>query len=100
MANYSISEKAISDIDEIWLHTNEKWSSEQADKYYTLIYEQIEYLVKYPAIGRMYDHVKKGYRGLQVKSHIIFYKISASNSIDVIRVLHQQMDIGYWLDES
>ncbi len=99
MANYRISKKAISDIDSIWLYTNKKWSSTQADKYYTIIYERIEHIAKYPEIGRVYDYVKKGYRGLQVKSHIIFYKITSSKSIDIIRVLHQQIDIEYWLDE-
>ena len=36
---YFISKKAISDGEEIWLFTAEKWSFEQADRYYNLIFD-------------------------------------------------------------
>lgn len=39
------------------------------------------------------EHIKKGYRASKVKSHIIFYKVSKEDTIEVIRVLHERMDI-------
>jgi len=34
-----------------------------------------------------------------VKSHIIFYKKSRNNIVEIIRVLHQRMDIENRIDE-
>ena len=43
---YLISNKAVSDLEEIWLYTLEKWSVEQADRYYNLIIGEIEFICK------------------------------------------------------
>ena len=45
MALYIISEEALKDIDNIWLYTAENWSLEQADRYYNLILDEIEYIL-------------------------------------------------------
>lgn len=39
---YVITKKAITDIQEIWLFTLKKWSLEQADRYYDLIFDEID----------------------------------------------------------
>lgn len=89
---YVISKKAISDLEEIWLYTSEKWSVAQADRYYFLIIEEIEYVCENPNTGRNMDHVRKGYRASKVKSHLIFYRINNAN-VEVVRILHERMDI-------
>lgn len=90
---YSISEKANQDIEKIWLYTFENWSLEQADRYYNLILDEIEYISEHFESGKSVDYIKKGYRASIVKSHIIFYKKSRRNIVEIIRVLHQKMDI-------
>ncbi|NDV58729.1 type II toxin-antitoxin system RelE/ParE family toxin [Bacteroides sp. 519] len=92
MAFYSISEEALKDIDNIWLYTVENWSVEQADRYYNLILNEIEYISENFESGRSFEHIRKGYRYSKVKSHLIFYKKS-SEGVEIIRVLHQKMDI-------
>lgn len=92
--NYIISVKAYEDIENIWLYTFENWSLEQADRYVNLIFNEIEYLAKNRNSGKDFSHVRKNYRCGKVKSHLIFYKnIDNSKQIEIIRVLHQQMDI-------
>jgi toxin ParE1/3/4 len=93
MVNYRISNKAVSDLDEIWIYTFKNWSIQQADRYYDLIISEIEYLAKNPDSGISKEHIKKGYRASKVKSHLIFYKLSANNIVEVERILHQRMDI-------
>jgi toxin ParE1/3/4 len=90
---YSISQKANQDIEKIWLYTFENWSLEQADRYYNLILDEIEFISENLECGKSVDHIKKGYRASIVKSHIIFYKKSRRNIVEIIRVLHQKMDI-------
>ena len=96
---YSISEKANQDIENIWLYTFENWSLEQADRYYNLILDEIEFISENFESGKSVDYLKKGYRTSTVKSHIIFYKKSRKNIIEIIRVLHQKMDIENRIDE-
>lgn len=96
---YTISEKANEDINTIWEYTLENWSIEQADRYYNLIIDEIEYLSKNAKSGKSIDYVRKGYRVSTVKSHLIFYKLREDNYIEVIRILHQRMDIDNRLDE-
>jgi toxin ParE1/3/4 len=90
---YIISEKANIDIEKIWLYTYENWSLEQADRYYNLILDEIEFIAENFESGKPVDYIKNGYRTSLVKSHIIFYKKSKSNIVEIIRVLHQKMDI-------
>ena len=96
---YFISEKANQDIEKIWLYTFENWSLEQADRYYNLILDEIEFISENFESGKSVDYIKEGYRASIVKSHIIFYKRSKRNIVEIIRVLHQKMDIENRIDE-
>jgi len=95
---YLISEKANQDIEKIWLYTFENWSLELADRYYNLILDDIEFISENFESGKSVDYIKKGYRASIVKSHIIFYKKSRRNIVEIIRVLHQKMDIENRID--
>lgn len=97
---YKISTEAQNDIEEIWLYTFETWSAKQADRYYNLIIDEIESISKKPKSGKDYSNVRKGYYRSKVKSHFIFYKINQKEEkIEIIRILHQQMDIENRLKE-
>jgi toxin ParE1/3/4 len=96
---YLLSEKAKQDIEKIWLYTYENWSLEQADRYYNLILDEIEFIAENFESGKSVDYIKKGYRASIVKSHIIFYKKSRNNIVEIIRILHQKMDIENRIDE-
>ena len=97
--NYRISEKAVKDLENIWIYTFEKWSSEQADRYYNLIINEIEFISNNFNSGKAMDHIRKGYRASIVKSHLIFYRMGQDNKIEIIRVLHQRMDVEHRIEE-
>ena len=90
---FVISKKAVADLEEIWLYTVEKWSADQADRYYNLIFDEINYICRNSNSGKSMEHVRKGYRASKVKSHFIFYRI-VNDTIEVNRILHERMDIG------
>lgn len=97
---YKISNEALNDLENIWLYTLENWSLRQADRYITLIINEIEYLSVYPNAGKDYGHIRKGYFQSKIKSHLIFYRVNLrEDSIEVIRILHQKMDIDNRLDD-
>ncbi len=95
---YVISKKAISDLEEIWLYTAEKWSIAQADRYYNLIFDEIQFICKNMNAGKSMEHVRKGYRASKVKSHLIFYRIQ-NGVVEVVRILHERMDIENWFND-
>ena len=99
MPEYIISEKALEDINTIWIYTAENWSVEQADRYYNLIIDEIEYIVDNLDMARDFGNIRKSYKYSKVKSHLIFFKKDKSNEIEVVRVLHERMDIENRLAE-
>lgn len=97
---YKISKEASNDLEKIWLYTFEVWSKEQADHYFDLLMAEIEYLSENSKSGKDYSEIRKGYFRSRVKSHFIFYKINPNlQEIEIIRILHQQMDISSLLNE-
>jgi len=98
--NIEISKKAFEDIENIWLYMLEVWSKEQADRYYNLIIDEIEYIAANPLAGRDVSRIRNNYRCSKVKSHLIFYKYTKTEQKVVItRILHQSMDIEERLTE-
>ena len=92
MAKYRFTNEAVKDLEEIWSYTKQKWSLEQADRYYNLVIDEIEFIASNPLLGRSIDFIKEGFRSTKVKSHVVFYKQQKDETILVVRILHQRMD--------
>lgn len=98
--NYQLSVEAAKDLEKIWLYTLENWSAEQANKYFNLILDEIENIARDPNSGNDYSHIRKGYFQSRVNSHFIFYRVNqVLNLIEIIRILHQQMDVDSRLND-
>ena len=93
MAKYRFTNEAVKDLEEIWSYTKQKWSLEQADRYYNLIIDEIEFVSSNPLLGRSIDYIKEEYKSTKVKSHVVFYKQHENDTILIVRILHQSMDI-------
>ncbi len=91
MAKYFLTNKAVEDISKIWDYTYEVWS--EADKYYELLIEAFKEIEKKPAIGKKYEQMSNDIYGFGIGKHIIFYRNIAANDIEIIRVLHERMDL-------
>lgn len=98
MRKYRISSEASQDLEDIWSYTYENWSVEQADRYQNLILDEIEYVAEHPTHGRRYL-MREGYRIIKVKSHHIYYKILDEDTVRIVRVLHERMDVDSRLSE-
>jgi toxin ParE1/3/4 len=97
---YVISVEATKDLENIWLYTFENWSLEQADRYFNLIIDEIESISNDPSSGKEYDDIREGYFRSRVKAHFIFYKVNWKKKVvEIIRILHQQMDIESRLND-
>jgi toxin ParE1/3/4 len=92
MAKYRFTIKAVKDLEEIWSYTKQKWSLEQADRYYNLLIDEIEFVSSNPLLGRSIDYIKEEYRSTKAKSHLVFYKQHEDDTILIVRILHESMD--------
>lgn len=90
---YHISVKANEDLDDIWFFTFQKWSKEQADTYYNLIIREIEFVSENYGLGKSVEQTRKDYRVTRMKSHLIFYRKSKNGVVEIVRILHQRMDV-------
>lgn len=89
---YRLSPHAEADLEEIWLYTFNRWSLEQADSYQATLVKAFEGLVSGVKVGRPAE-IRRGYFKYPVGSHMVFYR-SSDEFIDIIRVLHQRMDVN------
>lgn len=90
---YRLSKQAIDDLNDIWVHTLHKWSKEQADRYYDLIIGEIEFIADNFMTGKSVDQIRANYRVTIIKSHLIFYRKAEYEIVQIVRILHQRMDI-------
>lgn len=94
MAKDRLTNKAVEDLNLIWNYTFDKWSELQADKYYSILIERFQDIANRPDIGREYQDILPGIRGLKVIRHIIFYRKIDRETVEIIRILHGRMDTG------
>lgn len=93
MANYILSKKAQEDLRKIWYYTVDTWSEKQADIYFHNLIQSFESIADDPnSVGRSYEEVRAGYRGLRSERHIIFYRVLKNGKARIIRIFHERMD--------
>ncbi len=99
MAEYELTNKAVEDLTGIWEYTIEKWSEQQADKYYNLLLDSCRDIANNPELGKNYDGITEDLFGLKTNRHIIFYRQRINQPIEITRILHERMDLKNRLSE-
>ena len=94
MAKYRLTNKATEDLDNIWNYTFDEWSERQADEYYTMLIASCEQIAANPNLfGKRYDEIFDGLRGFKSGKHLLFYRIVNDGDVEIIRILHERMDL-------
>ena len=74
MGEYSLTNKAITDLSEIWDYSCAQFSENQADLYYLDLISYCEILAENPTIGKKYDELDLGILDLLQKNTSFFIK--------------------------
>lgn len=98
MSRYVLSPAARNVLEQIWEHPCTRWGDDQAEEYVREIQRAIDRVVDNPLIGRACDEVRPGYRKHAVGSRTLYYRIAGGDVINVVRILHQRMDVDRHLD--
>jgi toxin ParE1/3/4 len=99
MAEFRFTKKAVDDLSAIWEYTVETWSEKQADHYYKLIINACSDLANNLGLGKNYIEIYPYLFGKQISRHLIFYRIIDDSTIEIVRILHDQMDLKSKLTE-
>lgn len=92
MPEYYLSKKAILDLKDIWNYTCEKWSENQADKYYQMMIDSFGEVSRNPKMGKDYSIIMDNLKGHKAGRHIVFYLEKEEGRVEIIRVLYERMD--------
>ena len=99
MAKYFLTNKAITDLSEIWDYTFETQSEKQADNYYYDLLEDCKALSENQELGRIYNEISDEILGYKSGQHIIFYRKISKNEIEITRFSHARMDLKNRISE-
>lgn len=99
MAKVILRQEAIDDLNDIWTYTFEEWSEKQADKYYATLEFACMQIGENPELGKEYEGINRNLLGLRTGKHIIFYQIIDEQEVEIIRILHERMDLKNRLNE-
>ncbi|MBP6386335.1 MAG: type II toxin-antitoxin system RelE/ParE family toxin [Pseudarcicella sp.] len=93
MSKVVLRQEAIDDLNDIWIYTFEEWSEKQADKYYASLEFACKQIGENPELGKEYGEISSHLYGLRTGKHIIFYQIISESKVEIIRILHERMDL-------
>jgi toxin ParE1/3/4 len=90
---FKLSAKAKSDLKSIARYTHENWGREQRNVYLKQMDETFRTLARQSSLGIACDYIKPGYRKFPQGSHIVYYREGTTTKIEIIRILHKNMDV-------
>jgi toxin ParE1/3/4 len=81
-------------------HSLQHWGQPQRDSYISELFGAFGRLAASPQIATGIDSIRERYRQFPQGSHVVFFRESASQGIEIIRVLHKRMDAGTHLNST
>ena len=81
------------DLDGIWSYSVERWGRDQAIRYLLALADAWQAIADGTWQGRPMDAARQGYRALATGSHLICYRQAKDGAIEVVRILHERMDV-------
>ncbi len=93
MKTFLLSPAARTDLAGIWPYTAQRWDQDPAERYTGEIVAACHDLANGRRQGRAIDDIRRGYFKLAAGSHFLIYRLTADGTIDIVRILHQRMDI-------
>jgi len=93
VSRYLLSPAAREDLEEIWDYIRRRWGADQAEFHLRQLQWAIERAAANPRTGHPCDEIRPGYLKLAAGSHVLFYRLTDDGQVDVVRVLHQRMDV-------
>lgn len=98
MKRLVLSKAAQRDLESIGEYTEQTWGPAQKRRYLAVLKEGINKVRKNPGMSPPRDDIRQGARSFTCGGHVVFYR-ETDDSVGIIRVLHQRMDLHRHLDD-
>jgi toxin ParE1/3/4 len=85
--------RAVRDLDEIWSYTARRWGIAQAEHYIRSIRDICLALAAGERSGTDASDLRPGYRRCRTGRHVIFYRTGPDETVEIVRILHERMDL-------
>ena len=95
MATFTLTEKAKSDLKDIARFTQKRWGHEQRNKYLQDLDACFFRLADNPSLGQECREVRTGYHKFPTGSHVIYYRSVPKSQVEIVRILHESMDVEF-----
>ncbi|WP_309740120.1 MULTISPECIES: type II toxin-antitoxin system RelE/ParE family toxin [unclassified Chamaesiphon] len=92
MSRYTISQPAIRDLESISAYFADV-NVEAGEKFLQGFNKRCQQLISFSNIGRSYDDLQTGLRGLPLDGYIILYR-TMNDEIEIVRVVNGRQDLG------
>lgn len=99
MRSYRVTPRARDDIKSIGIYTQQKWGRVQRSQYLKQLEQRFEWLAQYPLLGKYRADIAEGFYSYLHREHVVFYRITP-DFIDIIGVVHQEMDTANYFNNS
>jgi toxin ParE1/3/4 len=96
VSKYTISQPAIRDLESISSYFADV-NIEAGEKFLQGFSKRCQQLVSFPNIGRNYDDLQFGLRGLPLEGYIILYRAN-DDGIEIVRVANGRQDLPLLFD--
>ena len=93
MKPFVLTNAAKADLKAIARFTEKRWGRNQRNIYLKHFDDAFHLLANTPSMGKACDSLKSGYQKSPLASHIIFYRNGTESFIEIVRILHKNMDV-------
>lgn len=76
----------------IWNYTAAEHGADAADGYITDLDAVVQRLLDYPLLGEDCSNIRKGYRRIHAREHVIYY-VPHDGGVEVMRVMHPRQNV-------
>ena len=90
---FKLTNAAYADLKNIAIYTTKTWGAAQCNIYLSMMDATFNEIGCAPKIGTSIDHVREGYFKYPAGKHLIFYRIISNKEIEIVRILHNSMDV-------
>ncbi len=97
---YVIKGAALADLKDIARYTRTSWGRDQEYIYIKSIFDYFDKIASRETFNVDYSHIKEGCFKCKINHHVVIFQILADGRPEIIRILHEEMDIPLQLIKS
>ena len=97
---YLIKRAALTDLKDIARYTRKNWGRNQEKVYIKGIFDCFDKIARRETFNVDFSHIKAGCFKCKVNHHLVFFQWLKDGRPEIIRILHEEMDVQMQLVKS